>query len=91
MTPITISPERLEQFAGLSLKLGAHTSPDAGMCAMEAAAWLAGEPHSDKPACVCPTIAAVMRRWNDAADDAQRDSHIKPLVRMIAVKAENAA
>ena len=41
-----------------TLAHGAHDSPADGLCAMEAAAWLAGEPHSDHPACVSPVIAA---------------------------------
>ena len=58
-----INPERLARLADVPLKKGAHSSPDAGMCALEAAAWIAGEPHSDHPECVCPvppppTVAA---------------------------------
>ena len=33
---------------------------------------LAGEPFSDHPRSVCPVIAAVMRRYNDALDDWRR-------------------
>jgi hypothetical protein len=35
----------------LILKQGSHTAREYGMCAMEAVAWLAGEPHSDTPTC----------------------------------------
>ena len=47
------------------LKHGSHLDQADGMCAMEAAAWIAGEPHSDKPQCVSPAIGAFCRSWND--------------------------
>lgn len=54
------------------------------VCAMEAAAWLAGEPHSDHPQCVSPVIAAFLRRWNDdLPDDATRDRLLKPLLPVV--------
>ena len=56
------------------LKSGAHASPSEGLCVMEAAAWLAGEAHTDHPACVSVVIAAFCRSWNDALPtDADRD------------------
>jgi hypothetical protein len=39
---------------------------------MELASMLAGEPFSDAPRSVCPVIAAFLRRYNDAVDDARR-------------------
>jgi hypothetical protein len=36
---------------------------------LEAVAWWAGEPHSDRPACVSPVLAAFARAWADALDD----------------------
>lgn len=65
----------------LTLKKGAHTR-GAGMCAMEAAAYLASEPHSDSPVCVSPVIAAFMRRWNDRLPDAERQ-RLKPLIPLV--------
>lgn len=50
------------------------------MCAMEMVAWLAGEPHSDEPACACPVIAAFVRACNDAMSDQARNRHLRPLV-----------
>ena len=55
----------------LTLEKGAHDRGK-GMCAMEAAAYLAGEKHSDHPECVSPVIAEFMRSWNDGLPDAQR-------------------
>lgn len=74
----TILAERLDKLT--ELKTGAHRSPDNGMCAMEAAAWIAGEPHSDHPACVDPVIAAFMRSWNDSLPDAERTTLLRPLI-----------
>lgn len=48
-----------------TLTHGSHPSIDQGSCLLEAAAHIAGEPHSDRPECVCPVIAAFGRAWND--------------------------
>jgi len=61
------------------LKSGAHSTRDEGVCAMEMVAWLAGEAHSDSPACTCPVIGAFVRRVNDKWDDANRQ-RLKPLL-----------
>lgn len=76
----------------ITLSHGGHASPDAGMCAMEAVAYIAGEPHSDHPACVSPVIAAALRRWNDnLPDNATRDRLIKPLLPHVIGTAGSAA
>jgi hypothetical protein len=52
---------------------GAHESRDDGMCIMESVAYIAGEEHSDHPACASPVIAAFLRSWNDGIpSDARR-------------------
>jgi hypothetical protein len=61
------------------LQSGAHTSPNEGMCVMEAVAYFAGEPFSDHPDCVCPVIGAFLRSWNDGVDDAFRQ-RLKPYI-----------
>ncbi|NUR19372.1 MAG: hypothetical protein HOQ12_07535, partial [Gemmatimonadaceae bacterium] len=38
----------------ITLASGGHASPADGLCVMEAAAYFAREPHSDRPACVSP-------------------------------------
>jgi hypothetical protein len=64
------------------LAKGAH-APDSGRaCMMEAAAYIAGEPWSDRPACVCPVIAAFARKMNDAVPDDMRDALLRPLVQL---------
>jgi len=63
------------------LRRGAHNRRADGMCAMEAAAYLAGEPHSDHPQCVSPAIIRFLVSWNDSLpDDATRDRLLKPLL-----------
>jgi hypothetical protein len=67
------------EFLGpLTLLKGAHARGQ-GMCAMEAAAYLAGEGHSDHPVCVSPVIAEFLRQWNDVLPDADRQM-LKPWV-----------
>ncbi len=63
------------------LRHGAHRSADDGMCLLEAAAYIAGEPWSDHPQCVDPIIAAFGRRWNDGLpDDETRTRILKPFL-----------
>ena len=56
----------------VTLARGKHTSPRAGACVMELASMLAGEPFTDRPAAVCPVVAAYLRAYNDAVDDRRR-------------------
>ena len=62
------------------LNHGKHKRPTHGMCLLEAASFLAGEPFSDHPRCVSTTIAAFGRRWNDDLNDADRDRLLLPLL-----------
>ncbi len=66
--------------AEVRLSQGKHASPQEGMCLMEVVAWFAGEPHSDRPDCVCPVLATFGIGINDAMDDRSRDRLLKPLV-----------
>jgi hypothetical protein len=74
---ITIDQERLEGI--LKLKSGSHPNPDAGLCLLEAAAYIAGEPHSDHPQCVDPILGAYGRRLNDRLGDKDRQK-LKPIL-----------
>jgi hypothetical protein len=48
---------------------------------MEAAAYIAGEPWTDSPECVCPVIAVFMRSWNDDIGSSRLRNHLlKPLL-----------
>ena len=78
MTPIV--PDRLSSLDTLVIGNGSH-DPGNGTCAMEAVAWLAGEPHTDHPSCVCPAIGEFVRSWNDSLpDDASRARLLRPLL-----------
>ncbi len=79
----TVIQERLDKLATMTLDSGAHDSVDAGMCAMEAVAWLAGEPHSDHPQCVCDVIGAAMRKANDRMPPDVRNELLRPLLTKI--------
>jgi hypothetical protein len=70
--------DRLSEITNLAH--GAHADQSA-MCAMEAVAYVAGEPWSDTPDCACPVIAAFMRSWNDGlSSDAERNRLLLPLI-----------
>lgn len=72
-----ISAERLAKIT--TLYSGAH-NPNGKMCAMEAVAFVAGEPWSDHPECASLVIGAFMRAWNDALPDDERTALLLPLV-----------
>lgn len=55
-----------------TLAYGTHASPEDGRCAMEWVSYLAGEPHSDDPACVSPVVRAYCMTLNDGLDDDPR-------------------
>jgi hypothetical protein len=54
------------------LTKGKHTSPQRGICVMELASMLAGEPFTDHPRSVAPSIGAFLRGYNDIVDDVRR-------------------
>ena len=66
--------------SAFTLSKGSHYSFDDGACAMELAAHLAGEPHSDHPPCVCPVLGAFVRSWNDNLPDDKRNELLKPII-----------
>jgi|LULL01.1.fsa_nt_gb hypothetical protein len=78
MTAITIDHARLAKVVTLSE--GAHRESEGEMCAMEAVAFIAGEPWSDHPTCASPVIGAFMRAWNDGLPQEDRDALILPLI-----------
>ena len=75
----------------IPLQHGSHPSREDGMCAMEMVAWLAGEAHSDEPACACPVLAALVRASNDAMTGRERDRLLRPLVPMLVNSRRTAA
>ena len=78
MTAASIDTARLAKIK--TLESGSHRNADAGMCAMEAAAYIAREKFSDHPECVCPVIGSFMRSWNDGLPDADRTALLLPLI-----------
>jgi hypothetical protein len=80
---ITIDEALWKEVQARGLEEGAHSSPQAGMCAMEAVAYITREPFSDHPQCVCPVIAAFMRSFNDGLPDGERELLIPLLPRVI--------
>ena len=54
------------------LSRGNHGSSEEGVCVMELASMLAGEPFSDAPDSVCPVVAAFMRTYNDGVHNSCR-------------------
>jgi hypothetical protein len=55
-----------------TLAYGTHSTPAEGRCAMEWVSHLAGEPHSDEPACVSPVLRAFCTSLNDSLADGPR-------------------
>lgn len=68
-----------------TLKFGKHKDRNDGLCLLEAAAFVAGEPHTDRPLCVCPVIAEYCRGLNDAKwlNDEDRTEYLMPLADVI--------
>lgn len=75
-----IIPERWLEVQQRGLATGSHRDPRAGMCAMEAASYITGEPFSDHPLCVCPVIATFMRELNDQLPKEMREQTLMPLI-----------
>ena len=63
----TALPDRLEELPNLQLDSGGHTSFKEGHCAMELVAYLAGEEHTDRPACTSPVLTSFLIRLNEPA------------------------
>jgi hypothetical protein len=65
------------------LSHGSHPSPADGRCAMEWVAYLAGEKHSDSPACVSPVLRRFGIVLNDRLGDEDRQQLRPYLARCI--------
>lgn len=77
---MTLDVLPLDEVKSLSLARGKHSDRSSGLCVMEAVAWVAGEPHSDRPLCTSQLIGAFCRSWNDAMSDDDRNEFLKPLI-----------
>ena len=63
---------RVRSVVDVRLEPGSHRSPSDGVCIVELASVIGGEPFSDRPRCVCPVVASFLRGWNDRAGYADR-------------------
>jgi len=72
----------------ITLQSGSHKNSDDGMCAMEAVAWLADEPHSDRPICTSEALAAYVISLNDAMPDDFRQRLKEFVPRLIGTRNE---
>ena len=66
-----------------TLAYGTHATPGDGRCAMEWVSYLAGEAHSDEPACVSPVLRAFCTTLNDSLEDVPRQRLRSYLARTI--------
>jgi hypothetical protein len=82
MTVVEMKRLTMEKLKKLVLKNGNHKDRSNGLCVMEAAAWFAGEPHSDSPMCVDPAITSFLQYVNDNAPEDQRQQ-LKSVVKEI--------
>ena len=82
---VPVIPERVALLSEVTLRHGAHQRYEDGACVMETVAHIAGEPHSDRPACACPVVSSFARSLNDRIpDDPTRTRLLLPLVLDIA-------
>jgi len=65
------------------LSRGSHMTSAMGTCVMELASVLAGEPFSDRPECIHPTLAKVARMVNDQVGEHERQRLISLLPQMM--------
>jgi hypothetical protein len=73
------------------LGAGRHASPAHGMCTVELASVLAGEPFSDHPGSVCPVIAAFVRTYNDRVDATRRQDLLPYAARIVGTRGDREA
>ena len=62
----------VSEHVSVRLEPGSHRSPDDGVCVVELASMVGGEPFTDRPDCVDPVIASFLRAWNDGVGYADR-------------------
>jgi hypothetical protein len=67
-----LHPAAPVNYQTVRLAAGKHDEPTDGVCVMELASMITGEPFTDHPQSVCPVIGAFLRAYNDAIDDRRR-------------------
>jgi hypothetical protein len=58
--------------ATIEISRGRHANRSQGVSATEIIAWMGGEPHTDRPTCLCPVIGAYLGRLADSLADGPR-------------------
>lgn len=71
----------------IRLEAGKHGSPDHGVCIMELASIVGGEPFSDYSRRVCPVIGAFLRGYNDLLHDDLRQDLVPLAERLLDTRA----
>lgn len=75
--------QQLGLLDGLSLSSGVHACRESGLSALEAVAWIAGLPHSDRPECTSEVLAYYVRYLNDKIADEHRNRLIPLIPRLV--------
>ena len=71
------------------LSKGAHSHRANGTCLLEAAAWWAGEPHTDQPGCVSTVLAGFGRAWNDGMRSDEERASLRQYIPLLVGTAGN--
>jgi hypothetical protein len=69
---------------------GSHASFANGACAMEAVAYIAGEPHTDHPQCASPVLTNFCIRLNDRWRDDERQSLLAVIPKLVGTRGDEA-
>jgi hypothetical protein len=69
---------------------GSHDSFAKGACAMEAVAYIAGEPHSDHPRCASPVLTSFCIRLNDRWKDDERQLLLAVIPKLVGTRGDKA-
>jgi hypothetical protein len=72
----------------ITLASGAHSTPEAGMCLLEAASFIAGEAFTDHPECVSPVLGSFGRALNDVLPDDKRQRLVPLIPRIIGTRGD---
>lgn len=70
------------RLGGITLAKGGHHNPSDGLCLLEAAAYVAGERHTDHPDCVSRVLGTFGRHLNDVLPDDTRQQLV-PLIPLL--------
>jgi hypothetical protein len=82
---MTISPTDLNT---ITLAKGGHDNPDDGMCVMEAVAYFAKLPFSDRPECVSTVLIDFGQRLNDVLPDDLRQRLVPMIPALIGTRGD---